>query len=77
MAGTVPVGYTVYLAFGSGGAYRLWSFNGEEADGYVLDGKTGAFDKIARAQALAEISAQFNEEKRKGGLIFLQPVMRK
>lgn len=73
MAETVPPGSTVYLALGSGGAYRLWSFPGEGAEGYLLDGKTGAFDKIARVPALEEISVQFIEEKRKGRLVFLQP----
>ena len=76
MAETVPSGATVYLALGHGGAYRLWSFPGEGADGYLLDGKTGAFDKVARATAMEEISVQYIEEKRKGGLIFLQPTAR-
>lgn len=77
MAETVPPGATVYLALGSGGAYRLWSFPGEGADGYLLDGKSGAFDKVARATALEQISGQFIEEKHKGGLVFLQPSVRK
>ena len=76
MAGTVPAGYTVYLAPGSGGAYRIWSLKGEGDAGYVLDGKTGVFSEITRAQALEEIAANYAEEKRSGGLVFLQPQAR-
>lgn len=77
MAETVPPGYTVYLALGRNGAYRLWSFPGGDADVYVLDAKTGAFDKVGRGQAMEEITARFVEEKRKGGLVFLQAAARR
>lgn len=76
MAGTVPVGSSVYLALGGSGAYRLWTFKGEEPEGYVLDGKGGVFEKATRAQALAELSAQYIEEKKSGGLVFLRPASR-
>lgn len=74
MAGTVPAGYTVYLALGGGGAYRIWSLKGEGDAGFVLDGKTGFFTEVARAQALEEMATRHVEEKRSGGLVFLQPL---